>query len=259
MAYASPKTITDELLVELDALFSTDDEPGEFVLARLRRDANKLMPHSPEEAYTVLSAIEALKWNQDGAARLAAEAVRHDYSVVTLMNVALNMRSVGLLHVACDYMRKALDIAPVDPEIVSRAMDFHCSAGFIHQASAMLAAARKRGVEFKPEDEVDAVDTLAGIIDRLQIPHDRIVFEIAAAHSLLFHHRRRLRGFAATVALDPDGGETFVVAIPVIGSVDDEIHFEEELASLLAEEPGWNPCKLSIEFEMIPEDANQYA
>ena len=56
-------------------------------------------------------------------------------------------------------------------------------------------------------------------------------------------------------------GENYrlVIEIAFVGDLSDEIEFESELAQLLANEPGWNPCLLTTELKYETKDAHQFA
>ena len=69
MATGQPQTIGGKLFTEVTDLFDAETPISAFVLARLKRDAEKLQAADAVEASVVKSAIAAYEWKYDEADR----------------------------------------------------------------------------------------------------------------------------------------------------------------------------------------------
>lgn len=246
MTSAKPHTICNELLGQLEVLFQSDDPPSEFEMARLARDANKLLAVDAAGGYTVKAALAALRWDVDSVRLNSDRAVSIDGSTDTRSNAAINLQHVNLFDEAIVQAQVAMRIAPADKSLIEQAVDYMVTAGKFSEGAAVVDDAAARGIVI-PSDAPNLHATVLAI----GIDPDRLVFEMRAAHSVLFQHRVRPRFMKADGVADPDGGKTLVVHIGFHGTEDDQLQLECELAQLLAAEPGWDPSRLSIELSPV--------
>ncbi len=257
MTTPRPQTIGAEILAAIEDLFRHDEAPSSFELARLERDAKKLIAADAAQGYVMLGAIAALAWDSEQALRHVKNAIKLDSSPESLINCAITLRYVGLIEEAADLVAQAAAKAPGSQFVMNNAVEWLAGAGRLDEAAALQENALRRHI---PLTEVTInASGLYSAAQEADVSMSRVAFEVKCAHAVLANHKKRMRGFSVECARDPDGSQTIVIALGFIGTTTEEIRLESELAIMLADEPGWDPCRLAIELKHLHQDACQYA
>lgn len=238
----------------LERLYLRDAPPDPFTSRALAKQADALQVVDAPEASVAKAALAALNWDADGVNYWVDNALALDSSVHTLTNSAVSVRYANLFHREASLLAQAARLAPVDPIVMTAYLDALLYCGQLETAAQVYRAAIALGTDI----DAHVRDTSlfhAGVSD-LGIAPERLAFEVDAAVEILTSSRRRVRELYAEVDRDQDGGRTLVLRFAFHGDLADELRLEAALAELLAERPGWNPVKLSIELRGIAENVD---
>lgn len=257
MSAPQPKLADDRIFKQLEALYSSDEEPNEFLLMRLGQQASKIMHADPGSGIVIQAAIAGLQWQRDEALALSRRAVAVDPGVETLMNAALNVRNVNLVDEACSFVLSAYELAPMNDYVVSRTMFYLAYAGRLHEAARVHTRSSAVVRDSNVSAVLERISSYAESIALMGLSEERLRHELLLAYELLAFHKLRPKDVELEVATDPDGSSSFVATISVTGNLDLEMRLESELAIQLGASDDWNPCVLSVEFKCLQtEDAN---
>lgn len=257
MTAPKPQTIGARLFSQLEVLFQSEEAPSEFQLRRLAAEADQLMGADAGAGLIVKSGIAALRWDVIEARKQALRSVQVDPSIITLMNAALTLKNVSLMDEACEFIERARQRAPQDPVTVESSIVYLMHTGLIAQAADVHKQALNDKVKL-PDDLIDAVGYLE-LIEELGIDLERVHFEVQSVYKVLMQHRKRPRTITYSHYQEPDGGRALVISFGIRGDLTDEMRLESELAQELAEQDGWNPNVLGVEFEIDTENADNAA
>lgn len=247
---AQPLSIASNLLTAIDRLKNTDDPPAPFELARLQREADKLLKVNAQEAYVVQAGLAALEWDTDAVLHNTSKALRLGANIATYLNCALSLRLVGNTAGAVQLVTEAVQRYPTDTEVQKVAVDVLISTGHLRKAAKICQDMVDRSLP--RADFVDGTLFLATQADKLGITDETMSAQADFARDVLTGHRRRMHGYTVGISADPDGSETLVFSAQFIGTPLDEMRLESELASKLADLPDWNPCVFVTELSATP-------
>ncbi|MEY4980454.1 MAG: hypothetical protein RLZZ352_2724 [Pseudomonadota bacterium] len=250
MHQAQPLTIGSNLLTTIERLGTTDDPLPSFELARLKREAAKLLKANAQEAYVVQAGLAALEWDAAAVLDNTNKALRLGATVTTYLNCALSLRLVGNTAGAVQLVTEAVQRYPADMEVQKLAVEVLISAGRLHEAAKICQAMIDRSLPHA--DFIDGTLFLAAQADKLGITDETMSAQAGFARDVLTAHRRRIHGYTVRVSSDPDGSEMLVFSIQFIGTPLDEMRLESELASKLADLPDWDPCVFVMELLATP-------
>lgn len=257
MAAARPQTIASDLLKQLERWFDAGVEIDDFERVRFKRNAEALMRVNAAEAHSALGGLAALCWDIAGARDHVRACTRIDPSAVNFGNAAISLRQVALMREASEYAANAATIAPIDVDLQDKAVSLLVAAGKINQALAVFDQAKARGLK------VDAdglnMSELRTMLPSVGVDQEELERELECAYQVLRNNRLRPASWEIKECSDPDGGSTVVFTVSVSDDDLDEIALDAELAVLLADEPGWDPTRLSVEFERMRVHADENA
>lgn len=251
MTTAAPATIANDLLAQLEHLFGSDATPSPLVLARLERDATALQKRDAVHASMVRAGIAALKWDFEETQRWVNNSLRLDSSVPCLTNSALTYRQFNRFDLSCELLRQCYDRAPRDGVVVSAYLESLHGCGRFVQSTAVYQLAQKQGVEIKDHRLND--ERSIRFMTEAGIAAARLEFEVQCALQVLARNHKRTTVSELNLFEDPDGVPCLVLQYFFSGDFMEEMRMESELAQLLADEPGWNPCTLSVELKYAVE------
>lgn len=259
MPAASPQTTAQDLFARIEVLFGTDSPPNAFTKRQLLREADSLMKVDAAEGSSVKAAIAAFSWDLPEAKRWIGNALALSSSVNTRINAALNYKNLNQLLLASTISQETYKLAPLDGEVVNRALSYLTWSGQLEEAVPVHAHAAKNGL-LKSEDNIDPALYLA-CMNRIGVPQARLQFELAAAYDVLTRNQKRVRFLVSAIEVDPESGaESLLFGLGFWGGLEDEMRMESQLAQIFADEPGWNPSALSVElqYEQLA-NANEFA
>lgn len=250
MHQAQPLTIGSNLLTAIEQLGFTDDLPAPFELARLKREADKLLKVNAQEAYVVQAGLAALEWDADAVLDNTSKALRLGATVATYLNCALSLRLVGNTAGAAQLATEAVQRYPTNMDVQKIAVDLLVSAGRLREAAKICQDMVDRSLPHT--DFVDGTLFLAAQADKLGVTDETMSVQAGLARDVLTGHRRRTHGYTVGMSTDPDGSEMLVFSVQFTGTPLDEMHLESELASKLADLPDWDPCVFVMELTATP-------
>lgn len=254
MHAAQPLTIASNLLTSIEQAGSTDDPASAFELARLKREAAKLLHIDAAEAYVVLAGISALEWNAAEVRANTERSLALSRNSAAYLNCALSLRMVGEIDQAADLAVEAAQRFPMDGVVLNAAVDILLGAGRLHVAAVICQGVVDRSM---PRGEyVERGLLVASQAGALGISDDTMSAQVICAYKTLTQHRRRMRGYTLEFVPDPDGTNVLVCRVHFLGSARDEVRLESDMALLLAELPDWDPCVFAME---LAADAVEHA
>lgn len=246
MATGQPRTIGGKLFTEVTDLFDAETPISAFVLARLKRDAEKLQAADAVEASVVKSAIAAYEWKYDEADRWVKNSIALRQSAVNYQNAAVTMRALNDFKRARDYSLLAVDCAPQDTEVILKAVNSLILAGRFSDAYKLAVPVRLLSENL--DGVCNEIEALHQTMAELDLTEERITSEMEVACDVATKNRVRISSVEHFVSNDPDGGNSIYIPLKFIGDIGIELKLEEELSSRLVQDERWNPLKLSIEF-----------
>ncbi len=249
MTFVRRQTVASELFSELEVLFRQDAVPDNFTLARLERQAAALQQADAADASMVRAGIAALRWDTDKVDYWIKNALLLDNSIPNIENAALNWRQVVRMDKANELLLQCYEAAPRDTDVVNNAIESLGWNGQFIRAAEVIRKAVLDGIKL----DADGLDPTGYLQDmqELDIDPNRIEFEIQSAYRVLANNCRRMQAFRIQTYTDHDGDSSIVVQLAFYGTLDDELRFESQLAELLSDEPGWNPCRLTTELQYM--------
>ena len=259
MSPAVPQTIAQDLYKRIELLFGSDEAPSEFTRHQLLREAQALSHSDAAASSMVKAAIAAFSWDLPQAQRWVNNALHINSSVNTQINAALTYKFLNRIDLASDISLATLRQAPLDKEVVNRTLSYLIWSGQLERAVPIYRDALASKVDLA--DELFDPEFYLHAMQRIGIPPPRLVAELAAAYDVLTRSHKRGRFLSTDLEVDPESGEESVLfGIGFLGSLDDEMRLESQLAQIFADEPGWNPSALSVELQYKQhQHADQFA
>jgi hypothetical protein len=261
MFMARPATAGKNIFERLYLFFTSGQAPTAFDLRRLEREAGELERIGEwSDAYIVRSGLAALQWDLEQAVNWVERALIADPTATVACNASITMRYLNRCDLAVPYALRAAEIAPLDFGIIDHVVAVLAADGRLHEAQAKAdeyiarrgAVEEGRDFEFHPGAFVEAMDGLG-------ISEQRLQREIRAGLGILTEEGRRHDGVGFEIVPEPDGGAALSVALTFLGDHEDEMRLEAKFAALLINEPGWDPCRLSVELQHLREHVGEPA
>lgn len=209
------------------------------------------------QSYAALAGLHALDWDTRGAREHVQNCLRLDASSVNYGNAAVTFRQIALMREACDFALLAAKAEPLSASMQEKVISLALASGRLTQAIAIYDEATSRGIEV----DVDGVNmsglrSISGSVDFDQKELER---EVECAYQVLRENRVRPLSWSIDEIADPDGGATVVFVVGFSGDPSEEIALDSQLAVLLAEDPEWDPTRLSVEFECMRVHADEHS
>ena len=238
-----PATIESRVLDDL-VHFLNHEEPTPFDIKRIEKDIAALEKVDRGEGYAARAALCALRWDLEGAQAWSERACTIDGAFEVANNAAISMRFLNRPDLGVEYGLLALRRAPALHEVAEVAVGLLVVSGRMHEALAVVQDFEaSRGEKSWCFD----VQSICAQVDNIGLSEERLRIEIRAALDVLTAHKIRHNGFSVEESSDPDGGSAMVVFVGFEGTLEDELSLEAELAEKLADDPDWDPCRLSVE------------
>lgn len=258
MFFPRPATAGTELFDRLHLFLAQGGVPTIFDIRRLERDIAALEKADIGEAYIARSGLCAITWDVEQATAWVERACTVDGAYETSLNAGITLRYLNRSDLAVDYALQAVQRAPLSLNAANFATVTLAGDGRLQQAVEVQRAFAKR-VPDHHEFSFDA-EAFFAAFQEAGVSEGQLQAEIRAAMRVLSAERVRHSSLTYGYSVEPDGGRMLTVAVEFPGSIEDELRLEGMLAARLVDQPGWNPCKLSVEFQRtIAEDASQPA
>lgn len=257
MPAPQPQTIAADLFKQLELLFEADKSISEFDRARFKRSVDALMRVDASQAYAALAGLHAIEWDSKGAREHVQTCLRLGPSSLNYANAAVTLRQIGLMREACDFALTAAKSLPLSADMQEKVISLCLASGRLKQAIAIFDDATSRGITL----DVETLDlsALRAISDAPDFDQDRLEREVECAYQVLRENKIRPQLWSIDEVADPDGGSTVVFVVGFHGQPSEEIALDSQLAVLLAEDPEWDPTRLSVEFECMRVHADEHA
>lgn len=246
-------TKANSLLEKLESFMSFGREPQPLEIRRLERESDDLARIDAASAFIVKAGIAAIRWDVAQLEYYVKSALALERSPALLLNASLTYKFVNDLDSAAVLALDAARMAPNDAVFVRQAVSYVSSAGQISAAVNMLT--ERAGMGLNLEEVTEPYLVLGQAIESLKIDPARLHFELKSAFEILSADRRRCIDVLWEVNEGSDGVHGVVASIIFIGGIADELRLEAVLAEALIAEPGWDPDRISVEFEYVKQNA----
>lgn len=246
MTLAARQTIATDLLAELAELINGDVQPDRFTMLRLDRAAESLRKVDPAGGCIAKAGVAVLSWDYAECRHWVANSLHFDSGVDGLFNASVSLEKLNLMEEALVYLERAYEMAPKNTEVVARYLHGLNSVGRLKEAAKIVEECLEQEMQL-PRGIPNLID-ITRFCEEFDISLERIQFELSAALGVLTNNKKRARYLQHRVFTDHDGESSFIMKVGFVGDLQDELRLEAELAPILAEEPGWDPCLLSTEF-----------
>lgn len=246
MASGKPETITRQLFEKVAQLFISSEPVSDFAVAQMKREAEKLQGVDAVEASIVKSGIAAFLWNADEANYWVRNAISLRESTVNYHNASVTMRALNDFEAARDYSLASYRCAPNSADTASKAISTLMMSG--NFSDALAIAIPHVGSMSEIAEVAEEIESLQQAMGAIGITEDRIKKEMQAAFKVAANRKVRVKTVGHNIVSDPDGGLGIYIPIVFIGDFSTENALEDDFASILVDDPEWDPVKLSIEF-----------
>ena len=247
-----------DLAEQVDAIASTV-ETEEHALRRYERQAEELIPSSPEEAHTALGILAALRWDVDGLDRHHGMALHHaPDTAVARCSYSRCLLQIGEVEAAFRIGREAFEQAPGDARVLRHLIGVAVEAGYFRYARDLCWHWR----DVFPEEEVPCERAVADVVAALE----RDAFpERDARTALRIAHAERgaakLRMTRSVVRRDCVEADGFLHTIHVLASNDFAVDFNERIIEKILDcrelRPGAQLKYLPMSIGMIVNDGDE--
>lgn len=252
MIQVQRQTIANDLLAEAQLYVDHPDKITDFGLKKLERGATDLAKVDAATAHAVRAAIASIKWDVEGVDYWTRNALSLDRSFNMLTNSAVSKAFVCDFFGAADLALESLKLANSDPKVAFNVCSALMFAGRFDEVLEISGRFTSKTKEFE-DMENNAADALSGI-KLLGIRHDEVKRQLEIGTLVAREHRVRIKAIEAGCVEDFEDGKSFVVSLNFIGDIHQEIEMDETLVEKFADDPEWNPLKLSIEFRYLTKD-----
>lgn len=246
MANGQPQTIGAELFAQVASLFVDSTPASAFLLARLKREAEKLQGADAVEASVVKSAIAAYEWRDDDAHYWVKNFLSLRKSAASYQNASVTMRALNDFKSAGEYSLLASEFAHGDPGLAIKSVNALLIAGSFSEAHKIALSFRESNSELATAcSEIEKLQQELGAIG---ISEERILAEMEMAAAVATANKVRIHSVEHLVSRDPDGGSSIYIPLNFFGDISTELDLEADFSAKLASDAQWDPVKLSIEF-----------
>lgn len=136
-----------EVLAEVLGQLTTNGvEPGQFVLARMKRDASSAISSDPVHAYTSLGFIAALEWDETMLHRYFKKLIDITTDPIVHTNYATALQLIGKCSIAATQACLASEMVPTDLNALRNAIDAAKYAGKFEAAQALCVKLEARAL-----------------------------------------------------------------------------------------------------------------
>lgn len=202
MSAAKPQTIAADLHDRLSAITLNTRQVDEFGLARLRRDAEKLMAADPVEAHTLLGAAAALQFRDDEMDQHHRTAIRLNPTAMTHDNNAISLQIAQRREDAAAEAVIAADLDPLNHDYLFRAIRYLGVVGLLEDAMQRIELFHQRFPTLSLDDGAD-IPLANDILARHGVPLEELRVCQREAFALL--RERQLRPSA--ICIEASGGD----------------------------------------------------
>lgn len=254
MAFAQRQTIADAVFKDLWDLFLSDEIPAVFTIRRLEKAAKDLVATDAAEASIVSAAVGALQWDISACRHWIDNAIRiAPNNPAVLHNASVTLQKVNLMDASADLAIRAYQTTPLDREVVRWAILAANGAGRFAESLHLLSDAKSNKVEGVA---VPKIDHIVDAMRALGVKPEQLHKEISVAFEVLTASRKRARDLQHGVFSDHDGTKSLYMTLGFLGTIEDELRLNAQLAERLVDMPDWNPDVLSTELRYIPTPAH---
>lgn len=256
MSVLNPQTIYNELIETINRYMTSCVRPSDFEHRRILRDVEKLKTVNPSQGWLASAMVASLLWDGNTVLRSATNAVALAPGDVDSLLVASQcLWNTGLYAQAEAYSHQALSTAPNNSRVLQAVAEQLVCKAKLAEVGMLVKRAESMGItldigDYQPHQER---------FQELGLTDERVQFEASLAIEVMAKKCVRAQGISITPWVDPDTGLLQVsMAYSFIGSIQQEIELENDLADCLSQDPAWSPGKLSTEFEALSAtDGNQ--
>ncbi len=255
MIQATPQTIGNELLHDVQLLVNDPDKITDFALIRLEKRAKDLAGVDAATAHTVRAAISAFKWDAEGVDYWTKNALCLEKSFRMLTNAAVNKTFVCDFAGAADLALESLKFAPGEPDVAFSVCGALMSAGRFDEARQISLQFEKKSENFEYIDR-SAISALKDL-SSLNISLDEFKRQLNIATVVAREHKVQIRVIETACVQDFEGGRSFVASLHFLGNINKGLELDEALVEKFQHDESWDPLRLSIQFKYLTKDELQ--
>jgi hypothetical protein len=136
-----------EVLVEVLGQLTTNGiEPGQFVLAGMKRDAKSAISAAPEHAFIALGIIAAMEWDEALVHKYFNNSIAIAANPIVHSNYTAALQLIGRHSLAAAQACEASELAPTDLTMLKEAIDAATHAGKFEDAQALCVKLESRAL-----------------------------------------------------------------------------------------------------------------
>lgn len=255
MIQATPQTIGDELLQEVQLYADNPDQITDFALRKLENRAKDLARVDAATAHTVRAAIAAFKWDSKEVDYWTKNALHLEKSFRVLTNAAVNKTFICDFSGAADLALESLKLAPGNSQVAFSVCNALMSAGRFDEVIEISRRFEKKSKDFESIEE-SAASALKCLIF-LEISLNEFKRQLNIANSVAREHKVQIRALETTCIEDFEGDKSFVASLHFFGDINKEIELDEALVEKFEYDENWDPLRLSIQFRYLTKDELQ--
>lgn len=225
-----------------------------FEARSLERKVEGIIHADPKTGWVLKAYLAAARWDVAGAWAAVQNALRLAGSKPPHFSISGVLTAIVELEDAAAHAVLAAQAAPSDRACIEGAIDLLTAVGrwedAVGVAAAYVALVEKQDPTALPL-ATSLRDKAAGLVsafESLEVPWERLRWEMQAAAAVLRARKRRFVGQSIYLGVDEDAEIPYVAYQFVFdGSLEDEFELEAELAERMVASPGWEPSRLSVE------------
>jgi hypothetical protein len=263
MSYQPSPAADTSFLNELAAMMLTQAEPDPSIARSFRAKAEQLLKTpDPQTVWVGRAAVAAYEWDIPQVrdiVRRARLAVGNNPDV--LINLGVSLEHVVAVEEAHELARAAHLVDPLDVFCFTHRANTLTFLGRWSEAHAVAEqfVSRVGRDQAGPALEIfNRMSSYSDLLVKTGVNEKQVQLELAKALEVFREMRIRNGGQRVFFEEGPYGGAgTLGIRLLFNGDIDLEIRLGAALASRLRKLPGWDPTKLSVDFECLQlEDAD---
>lgn len=228
---ADPASKTSDLIEKL-ASIATADVINEFEVARIQKEAGRLLKVDAAGAYTVLGCVAALKGDPATVRKHHGNALRLSSHVYVSYNYAVSLALLEMNEEALEIVMGALKQSPDDLELLGYAIRLSLQSGHIANANS-LCSHWVHLVPDRPNELADSANELADAVERGVFREEAIRGVLGVLNSI--QRTDNVRGAGSSLWRDPLDPASFLYERLIHASPARAAEMNEEFADRIAE------------------------
>lgn len=256
MSAPQAKTRVNELYDEIQQRAVDEREISEFDYRKLNKETEHLARVDAQSSWVLKSALCALRWDVVGLTENAKKADALGADAGNLYNLSVNFSIANNMQASAEYAIKSSQSAINDKNIADLCISQLLRYGFFKEALKVSTKCESIGISL-PElsPKILSMNKFLDTND-VNLTQERIQQEIQLALEVLTKFKIRNEGIDISFEIDEEDGSVHAYTkIKFIGSIEEEMRMESELAQVLSHDKYWDPSLLNTAISYMHRDA----